>query len=109
MIGIIDYGMGNLHSVSKALERLQFPYLISGNPDELMECDAFILPGVGAFPDAMKNLDTTGLRTFLDQHVYQQKPLLGICLGMQLLFEKKHRIWRNSRSRLLKWKCDPFF
>jgi len=88
MIGIIDYGMGNLHSVSKALERLQFPYLISGNPDELMECDAFILPGVGAFPDAMKNLDTTGLRTFLDQHVYQQKPLLGICLGMQLLFEK---------------------
>ncbi|MFB4210427.1 imidazole glycerol phosphate synthase subunit HisH [Shouchella sp. JSM 1781072] len=88
MIGIIDYGMGNLHSVSKALERLEIPYLISGIPQELKTCDGFILPGVGAFPDAMKNLESTGLRTFLDEQVYQQKPLLGICLGMQLLFEK---------------------
>lgn len=75
MIGIIDYDMGNLYSVSKALERLEIPYFISKNIDELMEADGYILPGVGAFPDAMKTLQETGLQAFLDTKVYQKKTL----------------------------------
>lgn len=87
MIGIIDYGMGNLHSVSKALERLAIPYFISGNGEELAKAKALILPGVGAFPDAMDILTQTNVQPFLDNWVAENKPLLGICLGMQLLFE----------------------
>ncbi|WP_059103339.1 imidazole glycerol phosphate synthase subunit HisH [Shouchella shacheensis] len=88
MIGIVDYGMGNLHSVSKALERIGLDYVLSNEPSELAQADGLILPGVGAFPDAMTILDSSGLRTFLDQWVGENKPLLGICLGMQLLFEE---------------------
>ncbi|GIN11984.1 imidazole glycerol phosphate synthase subunit HisH [Shouchella clausii] len=87
MIGIIDYGMGNLHSVSKALERLGIPYFISSNGEELAKAKALILPGVGAFPDAMDILTQTNVQPFLDNWVAENKPLLGICLGMQLLFE----------------------
>ncbi|MCM3551149.1 imidazole glycerol phosphate synthase subunit HisH [Alkalihalobacillus clausii] len=87
MIGIIDYGMGNLHSVSKALERLAIPYFISSDGEELTKAKALILPGVGAFPDAMDILTQTNVQPFLDNWVAENKPLLGICLGMQLLFE----------------------
>lgn len=61
MIGVIDYGMGNLYSVSKALERVGVPYFVSEKPEELKEADAFILPGVGSFGDAMDNLGYTKL------------------------------------------------
>ncbi|KIL49985.1 imidazole glycerol phosphate synthase subunit HisH [Jeotgalibacillus soli] len=88
MIGIIDYGMGNLFSVSKALERLNVPYIISDKKEELKHADGLILPGVGAFRDAMKLLSETGLDQFLHEEVIAGKPLLGICLGMQLLFEE---------------------
>jgi glutamine amidotransferase len=82
MIGIVDYGMGNLFSVSKALERLGADYFISG--ENLLEADALILPGVGSFRDAMERLPQDAIKEF----VATGKPLLGICLGMQLLFEK---------------------
>ncbi|MEQ2528821.1 imidazole glycerol phosphate synthase subunit HisH [Robertmurraya yapensis] len=88
MIGIIDYGMGNLFSVSKALERLGVDYFISEEKEELLSADALILPGVGAFPDAMERLNETGLTEMIQQFVESGKPLLGICLGMQLLFEQ---------------------
>jgi imidazole glycerol-phosphate synthase subunit HisH len=88
MIGIIDYGMGNLFSVSKALERLEVPYFISENKEELFAADALILPGVGAFRDAMDRLNGTGLTEMIRDYVSSGKPLLGICLGMQLLFEE---------------------
>lgn len=88
-IGVIDYGMGNLFSVEQALKRLNCEPVISSNIEELNNCDALILPGVGAFPDAMKRLAETGLDTFIKQ---QTKPLLGICLGMQLLFEKSDEV-----------------
>ncbi|MEW8985530.1 MAG: imidazole glycerol phosphate synthase subunit HisH, partial [Bacillus sp. (in: firmicutes)] len=88
MIGIIDYGMGNLFSVSKALERLEAPYFISEDASELLQADSLILPGVGSFKDAMEKLNESGLTTMIKEYVKTGKPLLGICLGMQLLFEE---------------------
>ncbi|MFB5660899.1 imidazole glycerol phosphate synthase subunit HisH [Alteribacillus sp. HJP-4] len=87
MIGIIDYGMGNLHSVSKALERLGLDYFLSEDPEELGRADGLILPGVGAFRDAMTLLKEKNQEDFIRQWAADGKPLLGICLGMQLLFE----------------------
>lgn len=83
MIGIVDYGMGNLFSVSKALERLGADYFITGDKRELLAADALILPGVGSFRDAMERLPVETMKEF----AATGKPLLGICLGMQLLFE----------------------
>ncbi|WP_462411023.1 imidazole glycerol phosphate synthase subunit HisH [Neobacillus sp. Marseille-QA0830] len=83
MIGIVDYGMGNLFSVSKALERLGADYFISAEEEKLLSADALILPGVGAFRDAMERLPADTVKKF----AATGKPLLGICLGMQLLFE----------------------
>ncbi|QCJ44068.1 imidazole glycerol phosphate synthase subunit HisH [Bacillus sp. S3] len=83
MIGIVDYGMGNLFSVSKALERLNADYFISADQTKLLQADALILPGVGSFRDAMERLPAEMIKEF----AATGKPLLGICLGMQLLFE----------------------
>jgi glutamine amidotransferase len=87
MIGIVDYGMGNLFSVSKALERLNANYFISSKKEELMAADGLLLPGVGSFRDAMMRLNEDGLTDMIKDYVQTGKPLLGICLGMQLLFE----------------------
>jgi glutamine amidotransferase len=86
MIAIIDYGMGNLHSVSKAIERLHYPYVITDDPILMKKANALLLPGVGAFGDAMKNLKQKGLDQIIKEMAENRKPLLGICLGMQLLF-----------------------
>ncbi|MGG3891399.1 imidazole glycerol phosphate synthase subunit HisH [Metabacillus fastidiosus] len=88
MIAIIDYGMGNLYSVSKALERMNVEYTISNDIDVLKEASGYILPGVGSFKDAMSILNETGLAQFVKDIAESEKPLLGICLGMQLLFEQ---------------------
>ena len=84
MIGIIDYGMGNLFSVSKALERLGASYFISDNPTELAKADGLILPGVGSFKDAMIRLKDMELDSFIGDYVQNGGFLLGICLGMQM-------------------------
>ncbi|WP_417898938.1 imidazole glycerol phosphate synthase subunit HisH [Bacillus haimaensis] len=86
MIGIIDYGMGNLYSVSKALERMDVPYVISSEQEVLAETDSLILPGVGSFRDAMAILKETEIDAFIKEEVKSGKALLGICLGMQLLY-----------------------
>ncbi|XID92125.1 imidazole glycerol phosphate synthase subunit HisH [Paenibacillaceae bacterium WGS1546] len=86
MIAIIDYGMGNLHSVSKAIERLGREAKVTSDPREILAADGAILPGVGAFGDAMANLRETGLADTVKAYAASEKPLLGICLGMQLLF-----------------------
>lgn len=88
MIGIVDYGMGNLFSVSKALERLDAAYFISEKKEELEKADALLVPGVGAFPDAMQRLNELGLSEMIREYAATGKPVLGICLGMQLLFEE---------------------
>lgn len=86
MIAIIDYGMGNLHSVSKAVERLGCEMVVTSDPEVILAADGAILPGVGAFGDAMANLRETGLVEVVKTYAASGKPLLGICLGMQLLF-----------------------
>jgi len=87
-IAIVDYGMGNLHSVSKAVERLGYEQLVTGDREDLLSADGVILPGVGAFGDAMEQLRQTGLDAVMKEAAAVGKPLLGICLGMQLLFSR---------------------
>ncbi|NGZ77130.1 imidazole glycerol phosphate synthase subunit HisH [Saccharibacillus alkalitolerans] len=86
-IAIVDYGMGNLHSVSKAVERLGYDYLVTGDEAEIMRSSGVLLPGVGAFGDAMSHLRDTGLDLTVRRAAGEGMPLLGICLGMQLLFD----------------------
>ncbi|MBP1157717.1 MULTISPECIES: imidazole glycerol phosphate synthase subunit HisH [unclassified Paenibacillus] len=88
MIAIIDYGMGNLHSVRSAVERLGYSALVTADERELMEAEGAILPGVGAFGDAMEHLRDSKLDEAVVRYAQSGKPLLGICLGMQLLFSK---------------------
>ncbi|MGW8284931.1 MAG: imidazole glycerol phosphate synthase subunit HisH [Candidatus Deferrimicrobiaceae bacterium] len=85
-IGVVDYGMGNLRSVSKALQSLGFPTVVSGNPAELSRCAGIVLPGVGAFRDCMENLGRQDLLPFLSDVLLEGRPFLGICLGLQVLF-----------------------
>lgn len=86
MTGIINYGLGNLFSVEKAFGRIQQPYLIGKNSDELKNCDRYILAGVGHFGYGMEELKKNDLVTFIQDEVLEKrKPILGICLGMQLL------------------------
>lgn len=86
MIAIVDYGAGNIFSVKNALDFLGIEGRLTSDPKELESADSIILPGVGAFPWAMKKLEESGLVETIKQQA-QLKPFLGICLGMQLLFE----------------------
>ena len=86
-IAVIDYGMGNLHSVQKAFSRLNQPLRIVQRPNDLSSLDALILPGVGSFDPAMRQLIETDLIPYLKLWVSEDKPFLGICLGLQLMFE----------------------
>ena len=87
MIQIIDYGMGNLRSVQKALERLGHAAAICTDPAALARADRVILPGVGAFRDAIAQLREQGFEAPLREHIASGRPLLGICLGLLLLFD----------------------
>ncbi len=89
MIAIIDYGAGNLFSVQNALNFLGIENKVTNDPEEIRNADKLILPGVGAFPDAMKMLSDAGLIDVIKEQV-KTKPLMGICLGMQMLFEKSY-------------------
>lgn len=88
MLAIIDYGVGNLFSLNASLNFLGAPVTVTGDPDEIRRADRLILPGVGAFGDAMDKLRATGLDRVLREEADRGKPLLGICLGMQMLFER---------------------
>ena len=87
MIAIIDYGMGNLRSVEKALHAVGAEAVITSDAEVIRSADKVILPGVGAFGDCMKNLERYGLIPVIHETVESGKPFLGICLGLQLLFE----------------------
>ncbi len=88
---VIDYGVGNVTSVTNALERLGYRYAVSSDPTAIAQAPRFVLPGVGAFAEAMKNLQSRGLVEHLRREVLDnKKPLLGICLGMQVLAESSN-------------------
>jgi glutamine amidotransferase len=101
MIVILDYGVGNLKSVHKALERIGAEAVVTSEPAALEAARGVVLPGVGAFGDAMKNLDRRGLVAPLLNQVQRGKPLLGICLGMQLLFDESEEMGRHPGLGLL--------
>ncbi|RME09525.1 MAG: imidazole glycerol phosphate synthase subunit HisH, partial [Aquificota bacterium] len=90
MLLLVDYGMGNLRSVSKALEKVGFSVKISSEPEDVKSADILVLPGVGAFRDAMENLRRLGLLKEILRHIERGKPYMGICLGLQLLFERSY-------------------
>ncbi|SEO87518.1 imidazole glycerol phosphate synthase subunit HisH [Propionispora vibrioides] len=87
MIAIIDYGMGNLFSVEKAFVKLGAPVTVSGDPRVIAAADKVVLPGVGAFGDCMHNLQQRGMVEVIRSVVASGRPLLGICLGLQVLFQ----------------------
>ena len=100
---VIDYGMGNLRSVGKALEFVGFEKVsISGNKKSVEEADVLVLPGVGAFGDAMENLKELELINPIRRHVEKGKPFLGICLGLQLLFDKSYEHGEHKGLGILK-------
>ncbi|WP_079914636.1 imidazole glycerol phosphate synthase subunit HisH [Paenibacillus sp. 32352] len=101
MIAIIDYGMGNLHSVSKAVERLGYEAVITSDEQQIMAADGAILPGVGAFGDAMEHLRESQLDGAVKRYAESGKPLLGICLGMQLLFSRSEEHGSHEGLNLL--------
>ncbi len=86
MIAIIDYGMGNLRSVQKGFEKLGFAAEVTSDPRVLLEAEKVVLPGVGAFPDCMRNLEEGGFVEPILRVIREGRPFLGICLGLQLLF-----------------------
>ena len=100
MIAIIDYGAGNLFSVKNALEFLKKDCVITADAEEIRKADAMILPGVGAFPDAMRMLEEKGLDVVIQEEA-EKKPLLGICLGMQMLFETSYEFGETKGLGLL--------
>lgn len=87
MIAVVDYGVGNLYSLTGSLKYLGLETVVTSSPDDLERADKIILPGVGAFGDAARKLRESGITDALYKQVALKKPLLGICLGMQLLFE----------------------
>lgn len=101
MTAIIDYGAGNLFSVKNALDYLGIENIITNKPEDLRSADRLILPGVGAFPDAMRMLNESGLVGVIKQEA-QKKPILGICLGMQMLFEKGFEFGETEGLGLIK-------
>lgn len=108
MIAIIDYGMGNLHSVSKAVERLGYEAVVTSDEAEILAADGAILPGVGAFGDAMEQLRESRLDGVTARYAQTGKPLLGICLGMQLLFTSSEEHGSYEGLNLLPGKVVRF-
>ena len=107
MVGIIDYGVGNLFSLQSSFKAIGEEAFVSGDAAELMKADRLVLPGVGAFEDAANKLRASGLDGFVRQQAAEGKPLLGICLGMQMLFEKSYEYGEHEGLGLLKGQVVP--
>ena len=108
MIAIIDYDAGNIKSVEKALQYLGEETCVTRDPEEILAAEKVILPGVGAFGDAMQKLHQYGLVEVIKEVVNRRKPLLGICLGLQLLFESSEESPGVEGLGILKGKIVRF-
>ena len=106
MIAIIDYGVGNLFSLASSLKSLGLETKVTRDAAAIRAADHIILPGVGAFADAMAKLEATGLVPVIKQEV-EHKPLLGICLGMQLLFEKSYEYGEHAGLGFIQGEVCP--
>ena len=102
MIAIVDYGIGNLFSVVSSFKYIGIDARVTSDADEIRQADKIILPGVGAFGDAIKKLRETGLDKVIIEEAKNGKPIMGICLGMQLLFEKSYEYGEYDGLGLLK-------
>ena len=107
MVGIIDYGVGNLFSLRSSFDAIGTQVVVSSDPEVLRKADHILLPGVGAFEDAVKKLRDSGLDQMVYEAVKTGKPLMGICLGMQMLFEKSFEYGEHQGLGLLKGQVIP--
>jgi glutamine amidotransferase len=108
MIAIVDYGVGNLHSVQKAVEFVGGQSVVTSDPAEIMSADKVVLPGVGAFKDGLDGLQARNLISVVINYAATGKPLLGICLGMQLLFEESEEQGNHQGLGLLSGRVVAF-
>lgn len=108
MIAVIDYGMGNLRSVQKGFEKVGFEALITSDIKTIESASKIVLPGVGAFTDCMNNLEDRGLVEPVIRGIEKGKPFLGICLGLQLLFEESEEFGNRKGLGVVKGKVKRF-
>lgn len=107
MVAVVDYGVGNLFSLVSSLHAVGADAIVTGDADEIRKADKIILPGVGAFGDAAAKLRATGLDKVIIEEAKGGKPLLGICLGMQLLLEKSYEYGEHDGLGLIKGEIRP--
>ncbi len=107
MIAIVDYGVGNLFSLISSFKYIGADITVTSDPDVIKSCDKIILPGVGAFEDARAKLKDTGLDKVVIEEAKGGKPIMGICLGMQMLFEKSYEYGEHCGLGLLKGRVVP--
>ena len=107
MIAIVDYGVGNLFSLVSSLKKIGADAVISGEEEVIRKADKIILPGVGAFRDAVKKLSDSGLKNIVIEECRKGKPLLGICLGMQMLFDKSYEDGEYEGLHLIPGSVRP--
>ncbi len=108
MIGIVDYGLGNLRSVEKAFEAVGAEAIVTSDHGRLAECGGLVLPGVGAFGDGMDGLRSRGLDGLVIRAAADGRPLIGLCLGLQLLFEESDEFGRHTGLGLLGGRVTRF-
>jgi glutamine amidotransferase len=108
MIAIIDYGMGNLRSVQKGFERMGREAVVTRDPRTILNAGKVVLPGVGAFPDCMRNLEEYGLVDAVQKSIASGKPFLGICLGLQLLFTESEEFGISKGLDIIKGRVIRF-
>ena len=107
MIAIVDYGVGNLFSLRSSLKYIGEEAVVTGDAGELERAERIILPGVGAFADAAQKLRQTGLDEVIKEQAAKGKPIMGICLGMQLLFERSYEYGEHEGLGLIKGSVKP--
>ena len=107
MLAIIEYGVGNLFSLKSSLDKIGVESVVTGDKDVISSADRIILPGVGAFGDAAEKLKTSKMADFLIEQANKGKPMMGICLGMQLLFDKGFEYGEHDGLGLIKGSVKP--